>query len=116
MKHTLYAIVIVLFLANPIYAQLDRILTGAEQTELYIPKISHKKIAVVANHSSIIGKVYLVDSLISLKIKIKKIFAPNMAFVARVMQENSLGTTPIKKLAYQLYRFMEATKNHWLKI
>lgn len=80
MKHTLYAIAIVLLLANPIHAQQDRILTGAEQTELYIPKISHKKIAVVANHSSIIGKIYLVDSLISLKIRIKKIFCPEHGF------------------------------------
>jgi len=76
----LFFLTITLLLGNQIYAQHDSLQVGAEQTELYIPLLSHKKIAVVANHSSTVGKTHLVDSLINLKIKIKKIFCPEHGF------------------------------------
>lgn len=46
----------------------------------YIGKLKGKKIAVVCNHSSLIGSTHLVDSLISKGIKIVKIFAPEHGF------------------------------------
>lgn len=46
----------------------------------YISKLKGKKIAVVCNHSSLIGSTHLVDSLISKGIKIVKIFAPEHGF------------------------------------
>jgi uncharacterized protein YbbC (DUF1343 family) len=54
--------------------------TGAEQTNLYIPNLKEKTIALVVNHTSMIGKTHLADSLISLGIKIKTIFAPEHGF------------------------------------
>lgn len=59
--------------------------TGAERTSLYIPKLIGKNVAVVANQTSIIKSKdkkhkYLVDSLITLNIKIKKVFAPEHGF------------------------------------
>lgn len=69
-----------LFTFSPSFAQLDSLKVGAEQTELYLPLLSHKKIAVVANHSSMIGGIHLVDSLLNAKIKIKKIFCPEHGF------------------------------------
>ena len=56
------------------------IITGAEQMDKYIGKLKGKKIAVVCNHSSLIGSTHLVDSLISKGIKIVKIFAPEHGF------------------------------------
>jgi uncharacterized protein YbbC (DUF1343 family) len=38
--------------------------TGAEQTNLYIPDLKGKTIALVVNHTSMIGKTHLADSLI----------------------------------------------------
>ena len=64
--------------------------TGAESTHLYLKLLKGKNIAVVANQTSVIQKrterkknsvfTHLVDSLLSLKIKIKKVFAPEHGF------------------------------------
>tara|TARA_B110000503_G_scaffold100198_1_gene149931 strand:+ start:7340 stop:8530 length:1191 start_codon:yes stop_codon:yes gene_type:complete len=63
---------------------------GAERTALYLELLKGKNIAVVANQTSVIEKkaatqekrvfTHIVDSLLSLKIKIKKVFAPEHGF------------------------------------
>ncbi|MFI5172006.1 MAG: exo-beta-N-acetylmuramidase NamZ domain-containing protein [Chitinophagales bacterium] len=64
--------------ANDEYA--GDILTGADQTELYLPLIKDKYIACVVNQTSVIGNTHLVDSLLSLGINIQMIFAPEHGF------------------------------------
>ncbi|MEO8149527.1 MAG: DUF1343 domain-containing protein [Bacteroidia bacterium] len=56
------------------------ILPGALHTEKYVPMLKNKTIAIVANQTSLINKTHLVDSLKSLKIKIKCVFAPEHGF------------------------------------
>lgn len=56
------------------------IITGAEQTALYLPLLKDKYIACVVNQTSIVGKTHLVDTLISEGIKITAIFAPEHGF------------------------------------
>ena len=53
---------------------------GAEQPELYLPLLKGKRVALVANHTSLIGEEHLVDVLISKKITITKVFAPEHGF------------------------------------
>lgn len=57
-----------------------QIIVGAEQTAEYLPLIKNKTVAIVANPTSLIQKTHLVDSLVSLKIKIKCVFAPEHGF------------------------------------
>lgn len=57
-----------------------KVRTGAERTELYAHYLMKKKIAVVANQTSMIDKTHLVDSLISLGVKIKCVFTPEHGF------------------------------------
>jgi len=57
-----------------------QIKTGATQLNEYLPLIKSKKIGLVVNQTSVIGKTHLVDSLLTLKINIKKIFAPEHGF------------------------------------
>jgi len=57
-----------------------KITTGAEQLQRYLPLLQHKKVAVVVNHSSLIGKRHLVDVLLKHGIKVTKIFAPEHGF------------------------------------
>jgi uncharacterized protein YbbC (DUF1343 family) len=57
-----------------------RIITGADQTEKYLPYLKGKRIGLVANQSSLIGKKSSVDSLLSLGIKIVKVFGPEHGF------------------------------------
>jgi uncharacterized protein YbbC (DUF1343 family) len=66
-------------ISNPVKKQTT-IVTGAEQTEKYIPYLKNKRVAVLANPTTIIGKKHLVDSLILRGIKIVKVFGPEHGF------------------------------------
>ncbi len=81
-ENKLIFILIIFFLPGIIYSQNynDKIKVGAERTEEYLPVIKDKNIAVVANQTSMVGNVHLVDTLLSLGIKIKKVFAPEHGF------------------------------------
>ena len=84
-------------------AEQEKIITGAERYNIYIPLLKDKKVGVVTNQTGvitnqIIGTVYvqdprqepktkvtniltsIVDNLISQKIKVQKIFAPEHGF------------------------------------
>ena len=59
--------------------------TGAEDTGAYLPLLQHKKVALVANQTSLIrnanGKyTHLVDTLLAKKITIRKVFSPEHGF------------------------------------
>jgi len=61
------------------------IVVGANQISRYIDYINKKNIGIVANHTSVIFKkdnsyTHLVDSLLSLNIKISKIFTPEHGY------------------------------------
>jgi uncharacterized protein YbbC (DUF1343 family) len=61
-----------------------QIITGADQTEKYLPYLKGKKIAIMANPTSIIGEKHLVDSLQSLGVEIVKVFGPEHGFRGNV--------------------------------
>jgi len=64
----------------------QEIVIGANQIEAYLPLLKGKRIGIVANQTSVIFKsennthTHLVDSLISLGINIKQVFAPEHGF------------------------------------
>ncbi|WP_290790989.1 exo-beta-N-acetylmuramidase NamZ family protein [Flavihumibacter sp. UBA7668] len=58
----------------------QKIITGADQTALYLPYLKGKRIGLVANQSSIIGDKSSVDSLLSLGVNIVKVFGPEHGF------------------------------------
>lgn len=58
----------------------DSIVTGADQTELYISYLQNKRVAVLANPTTIIGHKHLVDSLLARGIHITKAFGPEHGF------------------------------------
>ncbi|MNJ98380.1 hypothetical protein D3C87_161460 [compost metagenome] len=57
-----------------------KLLTGAEQTELYVPYLKGKRVGMVVNPTSIIGKETTVDSLLKRGVNIVKIFGPEHGF------------------------------------
>ncbi|MEO9511911.1 MAG: DUF1343 domain-containing protein [Flavobacteriaceae bacterium] len=61
-----------------------QITVAANRTELYLPILKEKKVGIVANQTSVIfketGHTHLIDSLLTLKIDIKKVFAPEHGF------------------------------------
>lgn len=54
--------------------------TGADQTEKYLPYLKGKRVAILGNQTSIIGKKNLVDSLHTLGVNIVKVFGPEHGF------------------------------------
>ena len=54
--------------------------TGADRLTEYLPLIKNKTIALVANQTSMVGSTHLVDTLLSLGVDIKVIFAPEHGF------------------------------------
>jgi uncharacterized protein YbbC (DUF1343 family) len=61
------------------------IIVGANLTQKYLPLLKNKKVAVVANQTSVIFKVdgthtHLVDSLVALQVNVSKVFAPEHGF------------------------------------
>jgi uncharacterized protein YbbC (DUF1343 family) len=67
------------------------IITGADQTEEYLPYLKGKRIGIVANQSSIIGKKSSVDSLLSLHINIVKVFGPEHGFRGNASNGAAVG-------------------------
>jgi uncharacterized protein YbbC (DUF1343 family) len=55
-------------------------ITGADQTEKYLPYLQGKRVAILANQTSIIGSKHMVDSLKSRGVNIVKVFGPEHGF------------------------------------
>ena len=53
---------------------------GADQIDKYFPLLDNKSIGVVGNQSSLIGSTHLVDSLLSTKQQVVKVFSPEHGF------------------------------------
>jgi uncharacterized protein YbbC (DUF1343 family) len=64
----------------PVNIEKLAIKTGAEQTEKYLSYLKGKRIAILANQTSIIGKRHMVDSLKHLGVNIVKVFGPEHGF------------------------------------
>lgn len=77
--------------SNKSRANKSGILTGANQTEKYLPYLKGKRIGLVANQSSLIGKQSSVDSLKSLGINIVKVFGPEHGFRGRASNGARVG-------------------------
>ncbi len=69
-----------LFLTLIPACMLGQVKCGDEMTGEYLPLLRNKNIAVVANPSSMVGKVHLVDTLLSLGVKVSLIFCPEHGF------------------------------------
>ena len=55
-------------------------IVGASRLELYLPLLENKKVAVIANQTSIFNNTHLIDTLISKSVDLKKIFTPEHGF------------------------------------
>ncbi len=74
-------ILVLIFLSAILFA--GKIIPAAERPELYLPLLKGKNVALVINHSSMVGKIHLADYLLKHHVKVKKIFAPEHGFRGR---------------------------------
>ncbi len=66
--------------APPSSTDKNGLKTGAEQTEAYLPSLRGKRVAILANQTTVIGKTHLVDSLQKRGVTIVKVFGPEHGF------------------------------------
>ncbi len=57
---------------------------GAQQFDAYLSKLKNKRVGIVTNITGLIGNTSIVDTLISLKVNVKKIFGPEHGFRGNV--------------------------------
>lgn len=69
-----------LMFATTVDVSAQKPIVGAERTWEYVPKLRNKRVGLVVNQTSVIGKTHLVDSLMKLNISIQSIFAPEHGF------------------------------------
>ena len=55
-------------------------IVGAALMDEYVPQLEGKRVAVCGNHTSLVGTTHLVDTLLSLGVKVTKIFCPEHGF------------------------------------
>ena len=61
-------------------ANQNRVIVGAEQTNVYLPLLKNKRIAIFSNHTGMIGNKHLLDVLLENKINVVAIFSPEHRF------------------------------------
>ncbi len=69
-----------------------KILPADRLPELYLPLLEGKKVAILANHTAMVGEIHLLDFLIDNKIEVVKIFAPEHGFRGDVDRGKFTGT------------------------
>lgn len=61
-------------------ANQNRVIVGAEQTNVYLPLLKNKRIAIFSNHTGMIENRHLLDVLLENKINVVAIFSPEHGF------------------------------------
>ena len=69
-----------LFIISCSAGNQEKLLTGAEQPEIYLPLIKGKRVGLVVNHTSTAGSQHLIDALSEQEVNVVKILAPEHGF------------------------------------
>lgn len=83
-------VILLVFISYSLKPQALKVLSekdvvlGAQQFNAYLPLLAKKKVAIVTNVTGVIGNTSIVDTLIKLKVNIKKIFGPEHGFRGNV--------------------------------
>ena len=66
--------------SQPKISDSSNVIVGAERMSEYLPLMQHKNVGLVVNQTSLVGKTFLIDTLLHSGITIKNIFAPEHGF------------------------------------
>ena len=80
MKHILLILFSLICLSCEATAEPTRIVVGAERTAEYLPKLEGNRVAVLANHTAMVGEEHLVDMLVRERVNLIGIFSPEHGF------------------------------------
>lgn len=80
MKHILIIILSLFSFSCQATEQSEKIKVGAERSAEYLPALEGQRVAVLANHTAMVGEQHLVDMLIAQGVKLVGIFSPEHGF------------------------------------
>ena len=69
MRRVIFAFILSLLLFAP-FVKAERVVVGAERTNLYLPMLEGKRVAVMTNQSGTVGDDHLVDVLVNNKVNV----------------------------------------------
>ena len=93
------------------FNQKKQIITAADQTSKYLTYLKGKRIGMLVNQTSIIGKSASVDSLLALGVQIKKVFGPEHGFRGNASNGAKVSDSMDPKQAFPLFHYMAKTAN-----
>lgn len=76
----LFSLIIPTLLSLSVYSQNTTIKVGAESTNEYFPLLDGKRVAIMSNHTGMVGNEHLVDILVKNKHNVVAIFSPEHGF------------------------------------
>ncbi len=88
----------------------DEIITGAKHLNSYLPMLKGKNIAVVANQTSLVDGIHLVDTLLARSVTLTKVFAPEHGFRGNADAGSSIDDAVDVKTGLPILSLYGATK------
>ena len=88
----------------------DRIETGAEQTGRYLPLLEGRRVGIMSNHTGTVGRTHLVDTLRSLGVDIRVVFAPEHGFRGQADAGESVASYRDRKTGIDVVSVYGSTK------
>ena len=88
----------------------DRIETGAEQTGRYLPLLQGRRVGIMTNHTGTVGRTHLVDTLRSLGVDIRVVFAPEHGFRGQADAGESVASYRDRKTGINVVSVYGSTK------
>lgn len=76
----LFTLVLFALCFSTVFAAKKSIVTGAERLDEYVPYLKGKRVAMLGNPTSVVGKEHLVDVLTKNGVKVVKVFGPEHGF------------------------------------
>ena len=88
----------------------DRIETGAEQTGRYLPLLEGRRVGIMTHHTGTVGRTHLVDTLRSLGVDIRVVFAPEHGFRGQADAGESVASYRDRKTGINVVSVYGSTK------
>lgn len=73
-------LIMVLSMLCSLAVQAAPLRVGAERMEIYMPLLEGRRVALLANHTSLVGKAHLLDTLCAKGVNVTAIFSPEHGF------------------------------------
>ncbi len=96
MNRFLLCAIVVLFAGITVVSG-KRVITGDERTELYLPLIEGKRVALYSNHTGIANDKHVVDLLIENRVNVVTIFSPEHGFRGNADAGEKVGSSVDEK-------------------